>query len=107
MQNRQEQLHNELLVIKCQQGDSKAFGDLVLKWQERLWRYAFKVTGSETAAWNIVQETWCSVIKGLGKLKDASVLSNPAFLKVTIPFIPKRKPYSIAFFACSSFPVKL
>ena len=73
MQNRQEQLHNELLVIKCQQGDSKAFSDLVGKWQERLWRYAFKVTCSEAAAWDIVQETWCSVIKGLGKLKDVSI----------------------------------
>ena len=73
MQNRQEQLHNELIVIKCQQGNSKAFSDLVGRWQERLWRYAFKVTGSEEAAWDIVQETWCSVIKGLGKLKDVSI----------------------------------
>ena len=72
MQNRQEQLHNELLVIKCQQGDSEAFGDLVAKWQERMWRYAFRVTGSEAAAWDVVQETWASVVKGLGKLKDVS-----------------------------------
>lgn len=72
MQNRQEQLHNELLVIKCQKGDSEAFSELVGKWQERLWRYAFKMTGSEASAWDIVQETWSSVIKGLGKLKDVS-----------------------------------
>jgi RNA polymerase sigma-70 factor (ECF subfamily) len=75
MQNRQEQLHNELLVIKCQQNDSEAFSDLVGKWQERLWRYAFKMTGSEAAAWDIVQETWSSVIQGLGKLKDVSTFS--------------------------------
>ncbi len=58
MQNRQEQLHNELLVIKCQQGDSKAFSDLVGKWQERLWTYAFKVTGSEAAAWDIASQLY-------------------------------------------------
>ena len=73
MQNRQEQLHNELLIIECQKGNSEAFTELVGKWQERLWRYACKVTGSEAAAWDIVQETWCSVIKGLRKLKDVSV----------------------------------
>ena len=72
MPNRQEQLRNELLVIKCRQGDSEAFGELVGRWQERIWRYAFKMTGSEAAAWDIVQETWAGVVKGLRKLKDAS-----------------------------------
>lgn len=72
MQNRQEKLHNELLVIKAQQEDREAFGDLVGVWQERMWRYAFRITGSETAAWDVVQETWASVVKGLKKLKDAS-----------------------------------
>jgi RNA polymerase sigma-70 factor (ECF subfamily) len=37
-----------------------------------MWRYAFRVTGCESAAWDVVQETWASVIKGLGKLKDVS-----------------------------------
>ena len=72
MQNRQEQLYNELLVTKCQKGDSKAFRELVSKWQERLWRYAFKITGSDATAWDLVQETWCGVIKGLGRLEDVS-----------------------------------
>lgn len=72
MQNLQEKLHNELLVIRCRQGESEAFGELVREWQERMWRYAFRMTGSETAAWDVVQETWTSVVKGLKKLKDVS-----------------------------------
>ncbi|MHC4743981.1 MAG: RNA polymerase sigma factor [Planctomycetota bacterium] len=72
MQNRQEKLHNELLVIRSQQGDEEAFGDLVGLWQERMWRYAFKMTGSEAVAWDVVQETWASVVKGLKRLKDVS-----------------------------------
>ena len=79
MQNRRKQLNDELLVIRCQQGDSEAFGQLVGLWQEHLWRYAFKVTGSRTTAWDIVQETWCSVIKGLGRLKDVSVFPSWLF----------------------------
>lgn len=30
------------------------------------------MTDSEAAAWDVVQETWASVVKGLKKLKDAS-----------------------------------
>lgn len=30
------------------------------------------MTGSEAAAWDVVQETWASVVKGLKKLKDVS-----------------------------------
>lgn len=48
MQNRAEQIYNELLVIKCKQGDSGAFDQLVAKWQRRLWNYAYKVTGSDS-----------------------------------------------------------
>jgi len=73
MRNRAEQIYNELLVIKCKQGDSGAFEELVAKWQRRLWNYAYKVTGSDSASWDIVQETWCGVIKGLRKLDDAGV----------------------------------
>jgi len=75
MRNRAEQIYNELLVIKCKQGDSDAFEELVNKWQRRLWNYAYKVTGSDSASWDIVQETWCGVIKGLRKLDDAGVFS--------------------------------
>jgi len=73
MRNRAEQIYNELLVIKCKQGDSGAFDQLVNRWQRRLWNYAYKVTGSDSASWDIVQETWCGVIKGLRKLDDAGV----------------------------------
>jgi len=73
MRNRVEQIYNELLVIKCKQGDRDAFDQLVAKWQRRLWNYAYKVTGSDSASWDIVQETWCGVIKGLRKLDDAGV----------------------------------
>ena len=73
MRNRAEQIYNELLVIKCKQHDSDAFEELVNKWQRRLFNYAYKVTGSDSASWDIVQETWCGVIKGLRKLDDAGV----------------------------------
>jgi len=73
MLRKRDHIYNELLVIKCQQNDRAAFEELVDRWQGRLWGYAFKMTGCETAAWDAVQETWCSVIKGLRKLDDVGL----------------------------------
>ena len=73
------QIYDELLVVKCQQGDKEAFNELVGRWQQRLWHYAFKVTGSEPAAWDILQETWFAIIKGIRKLNDAAVFPRWAF----------------------------
>jgi RNA polymerase sigma-70 factor (ECF subfamily) len=79
MQKSRSQIYDELLVIKSRQGDRAAFNELVGRWQKRLWHYACRVTGSESAAWDIVQETWCGIIKGLRKLDDVSVFPQWAF----------------------------
>jgi RNA polymerase sigma-70 factor (ECF subfamily) len=79
MQKSRTQIYDELLLIKCQQGDRAAFDELVGRWQERLLNYAFKVTGSEPAAWDIVQETWYAIIKGIRRLNDVSVFPGWAF----------------------------
>ena len=72
---RTEQIYDELLVLKSQQGSKDSFGELVERWQKRLWHYALQMTGSESAAWDVVQETWVAVIKGLSKLQDATLFS--------------------------------
>lgn len=79
MKKSREQIYDELLVIKCKQGNKDAFDELVGRWQKRLWHYAFKVTGSESAAWDIVQETWYGIIKGIGKLEDVTVFPRWVF----------------------------
>ncbi len=76
MQSRREQLENELLVLRCRQGDDEAFGELVKRWQERLWQYAYRLILSDAAAYDIVQETWCAVVKNLHKLDDVSVFPS-------------------------------
>ena len=79
MRKSRDQIYDELLVIKCQQGDREAFDELIGRWQKRLWNYAFKVTGSESAAWDVVQETWYSIVKGIKQLSDVSVFPRWAF----------------------------
>lgn len=68
----QEELYDELLVLRCQQNDVSAFDELVDRWQLRLWRYAYHLTEREDLAWDMVQETWAAVVNGISGLKDAA-----------------------------------
>jgi RNA polymerase sigma factor (sigma-70 family) len=79
MRKSRDQIYDELLVIKCRQGNKEALDELVGRWQKRLWHYAYRVTGSESAAWDIVQETWHGIIKGIRKLNDVAVFPRWAF----------------------------
>ena len=65
-----EQLVDEILVMDCQSGRVKALEMLVSRWQKRLWRHAHYLTGNSDAAWDITQESWLGIIKGLRKLHD-------------------------------------
>ena len=65
-----EQLVDEILVIDCQSGSVKAMEILVSRWQKRLWKYAYKLTGNVEASWDITQDSWLSIIKGVRKLRD-------------------------------------
>jgi RNA polymerase sigma-70 factor (ECF subfamily) len=79
MQKSRDQIYNELLVLKCQQGSKDAFEELVERWQKRLWHYALQLTGSESAAWDVVQDAWFAIIRDLSKLQDAAVFPRWAF----------------------------
>jgi RNA polymerase sigma-70 factor, ECF subfamily len=70
MTERNEQIIDELLVMECQDGNAQALEHLVWRWQKRLWRYAYRLTGDPEAAWDITQESWLGVIRGLPRLSD-------------------------------------
>ncbi len=65
-----EQLVDELLVMECQDGSVKALELLVSRWQKRLWQYAYRLTGSTEAAWEVTQESWLGVVRGISRLND-------------------------------------
>jgi RNA polymerase sigma-70 factor (ECF subfamily) len=79
MRKSRTQIYDELLILKCQASEKAAFEELVERWEKRLWHYAYKVTGSDSAAWDIVQETWVGIIKGIRKLADVAVFPSWAF----------------------------
>ncbi len=70
MADHREQLVDELLVMDAQSGRVKALEMLVSRWQKRLWRYACRLTGSPEAAWDVTQESWLGIVRGISRLGD-------------------------------------
>lgn len=77
--SQQDRLNDELLVLRCQEGDAEAFELLVGRWQRRLWRHAWRLTGDESAAWDAVQETWIGISRGITHLVDVAAFPAWAY----------------------------
>ncbi len=78
-----EQIVDEILVMDCQSGRVKALEILVSRWQKRLWRYAFRLIGDSEAAWDITQESWLGIIRGISRLNDPARFRPWAYKIVT------------------------
>ncbi len=70
MRDSRPQLEDQILVMNAQDGDAEAMQKLILRWQKRLWHHAYRLTGHEDAAWDVMQDAWHDMIKGLVKLHD-------------------------------------
>ena len=66
------------LVIRAQEGDEQAFGDLFTRHQGPIYRYALHMCGSD-AADDVVQETFLAVLKAAGSF-DAQRGTVAAYL---------------------------
>lgn len=83
MNTTREQLVDQLLVLRSQDGEAEAFDELVRRWQRPLWRHACRLTGQEDAAWDVVQESWAAIIRGIGRLDDPARFRQWAYRIVT------------------------
>jgi len=77
--NHREQVYDQWLVQRCQEGDAEAFDELMSRWQERLWRHAVRLTGDVDAAWDILQETMLAISKGMSRLADPAAFPGWAY----------------------------
>jgi RNA polymerase sigma-70 factor (ECF subfamily) len=70
MKEERSDIEDQLLVMDAQDGDVKSMEKLVSRWQRRLWLHAYRLTSDSQAAWDITQQAWLGIIKGLRKLHD-------------------------------------
>jgi RNA polymerase sigma-70 factor (ECF subfamily) len=78
-----EQIVDEILVLDCQSGRSAALDVLVGRWQPRLWRYARRLTGDPEAAWEVTQDSWLGIVRGIRRLNDPARFRPWAYRIVT------------------------
>jgi RNA polymerase sigma-70 factor (ECF subfamily) len=74
-----DDIHDELLVLRCQDGDSQALEELVARWQQRLWRQALHLTGKRDAASDVLQEVWMAIVRGIRTLDDPARFRHWAY----------------------------
>jgi RNA polymerase sigma-70 factor (ECF subfamily) len=60
----------ELLVLRCQRGDRQAFEELIGAWESRLLYYLRRLVATESEAWDVLQDTWLRMFKGIRSLKS-------------------------------------
>lgn len=76
---KKEAVFDELLVLKVQDGDAKAFGLIVNRWNKRLISFAYKIVHDVDVAKDVVQDTWVAAYKNMAKLNDAGKFSSWIF----------------------------
>ncbi len=65
---------DEWLVVRCQLGERPAFDELIGRWGGPVWKYVRRLTNSNEAADEIVQDVWLRVLRGINRLRDGSKL---------------------------------
>jgi RNA polymerase sigma-70 factor (ECF subfamily) len=70
VQSDKELIYQELLVLRCQRGEPAALEELVATWERRLFYYLRRLGSPEQDAWDILQQTWVKILRGLSGLKE-------------------------------------
>lgn len=65
------QIDDELLVIRCQLGERRAFDALIARWAAPIAAYARRVSQDDEAAAELTQDIWLRVFRGIDRLREA------------------------------------
>jgi RNA polymerase sigma factor (sigma-70 family) len=65
-----EDVARELLALRCRRGDRAALEELIRAWEPRLLYFIRRLVRDEADAWDVLQETWMKVVRGISSLSD-------------------------------------
>jgi RNA polymerase sigma-70 factor, ECF subfamily len=71
-----ERARDELLVIRCRQGEPQAYEELVQAMERKLFYYIRRFVGSDENAADVLQEVWLAVFEKIRKLRDGGALRS-------------------------------
>jgi RNA polymerase sigma-70 factor (ECF subfamily) len=64
----------DAFLRRCRAGDEEALEELVRRWERKLFYYVRRLVSNEADAWDILQQTWMRVFKGIGSVRDSDKL---------------------------------
>jgi RNA polymerase sigma-70 factor, ECF subfamily len=70
-----DRIYQELLVLRCQRGDKVALSELVSTWERRLFYFIRRLVNEEHDAWDVLQQTWLKVMRGISTLNEPGNLA--------------------------------
>lgn len=75
----EDRVIDELLVLHVMSGNQRALDRLAVRWQPRLLRVAYHLTGDRELAENAAQEAWVGICRSWVNLRDPAKFSPWAF----------------------------
>jgi len=76
MSTRYSDLSDDVLVREAQQGDTRAFDELVVRYREKVYRLSYKILRNEDDAAEALQDAFTSAFRGLKNFKAESTFST-------------------------------
>jgi len=76
MTTRYADLSDDVLVREAQQGDTRAFDELVVRYRDKVYRLAYKILRNEDDAAEALQDAFTSAFRGLKNFKAESTFST-------------------------------
>lgn len=65
-----ELIYNELLVLRCRQGNKQVSEELVRLWEGKLLYYIRRLVDNEQDAWQLLQQVWVVVFNSITKMQE-------------------------------------
>lgn len=82
---------DEVLIRRAQQGDQEAFNELVIAYQERAYKYAYRLTRNQELAGDIVADAFVRVYSALKNFRGQSAFGTWLYRIVTNCYLDIRK----------------
>lgn len=65
-----DQIEDALLILQAQDGDRRAWKEIVRRWQPQIYAHARRLTGHPEGASDVVQESWLAMVRAINTLDD-------------------------------------
>lgn len=70
-----DRIYERLLVLRCQAGEEKAFGEIVERYNPRLRYYLRRMVSDKGSVDDVLQEVWLAVFRGISRLNEPAALA--------------------------------